>query len=50
MSDDTGPWTHSFVLCLNCHHRWMAVFPLGTCEMFECSACGEMQGVRDDEG
>jgi len=47
--DDIGPWCDGSSWCLNCHHEWVAVWPLGA-ESLECPACGSTDTDRDQEG
>ena len=47
--DEIGPWCDGTSWCLNCHHEWVAVWPLGA-ESLECPACGSTDTDRDQEG
>ena len=38
--DDHRPHAHQSVECLECQHRWQAVYPEGAAEL-ECPQCGE---------
>ena len=44
--DEIGPWCDGTSWCLNCHHEWVAVWPLGA-ESLECPACGSTDTDRD---
>lgn len=44
--DEIGPWCDGESWCLNCHHEWVAVWPLGA-ESLECPACGSMDTDRN---
>lgn len=43
---DDGPWCKGAAWCLDCHHEWVAVWPLGA-ESLECLACGSTDTDRE---
>jgi len=43
---DDGPWCKGAAWCLDCHHEWVAVWPLGA-ESLECPACGSTDTDRE---
>ena len=49
MSEALGPWCNGAAWCLDCHHEWVAVWPLGA-ESLECPACGSTDTDREQEG
>lgn len=43
-----GKWFSGRVMCIRCHHRWIAVCPEGT-KPLECPACRSMDGYPTKE-
>lgn len=43
---DDGPWCNGSAWCLDCHHKWAAVWPLGA-ESLECPVCGSTDTDRE---
>ena len=46
---DVSPWAHGSAWCLECHHEWVAVWPLGA-DSLECPVCGGTDTDRDQQG
>lgn len=43
---DDDLWCGGAAWCLDCHHEWVAVWPLGA-ESLECPACGSTDTDRE---
>jgi rubredoxin len=38
------PWGSNTIICMNCKHEWIGVFPIGT-DIFECPECNTHKGL-----
>ncbi len=46
MSEVLVPYLHGHAECLNCDHKWIAVWPLGA-DALECPQCGSADTDRE---